>query len=92
MVDVRLRKTSGVYSIIVSDIGVGIGKEDLNRIFERFYRIDPSRTRETMGNGFGLAVSMNFAHHLKGKLTTSSNELNQDSKFTLQTNSTGHLD
>ncbi|MDT8298190.1 MAG: ATP-binding protein [Spirochaetaceae bacterium] len=83
-VDVRLRKMSGVYSIVISDTGLGIGKDDLNRIFERFYRVDPSRTRETGGSGIGLAVSMKLAHHLKGKLTATSDGLNQGSTFTLQ--------
>jgi histidine kinase len=84
LVDVRLRKTSGVYSIIVSDTGVGIGKEDLNRIFERFYRVDPSRTRETGGSGIGLAVCIKLAHHLNGVLTATSDGPNQGSTFTLQ--------
>lgn len=58
--------------ISVSDTGIGISQEDLPHIFERFYRADKSRTRDTGGAGIGLAVvkSIVNAHHGSVKVTS----------------------
>jgi len=55
-VGVAIRSEDGVVKIIVKDSGIGIPKEEQARVFERFYRVDQSRSRETGGTGLGLSI------------------------------------
>jgi signal transduction histidine kinase len=58
--------------ISVRDTGVGIGEDDLNRIFEPFTQVDQSMTRRAAGTGLGLSVSRQLAELMGGTLTVAS--------------------
>ncbi len=64
----------------VEDSGIGIPTEKLNHIFERFYQVDDSETRQAQGSGIGLALSFELVKLLGGKLEVDS-ELNKGSTF-----------
>ena len=68
--------------IEVRDSGIGIAKQHLHRIFERFYRVDPGRSRDMGGTGLGLAIVKHFATALGGRVEVTS-ELGAGSVFTL---------
>lgn len=68
-VGVSLRRTEGIVEIAVVDQGVGIAAEDQDRVFERFYRVDPARSRETGGTGLGLSIVKHIAADHGGDVT-----------------------
>jgi heavy metal sensor kinase len=69
---VRRSESRRVGIITVSDTGIGIAPEHLEHIFERFYRIDPDRSRETGGSGLGLSICAAIAHAHGGDIRVES--------------------
>ena len=68
-IGVALRASEKYAEIVVTDSGVGIALEDQSRIFERFFRVDPSRSRETGGTGLGLAIVKHIALNHGGEIS-----------------------
>ncbi len=68
-VGISLKRVDNFAEIVVTDSGVGIALEDQARIFERFYRVDPSRSRETGGTGLGLAIVKHIAINHGGEIS-----------------------
>ncbi|APW65123.1 hypothetical protein LPB137_04340 [Poseidonibacter parvus] len=68
--------------IEVKDSGIGINKEQIDDLFDRFKQVDASISRKHLGTGLGLAISKNLAELLKGNITVES-EFGHGSKFTL---------
>lgn len=82
-VGVGLRVVDSVAEISVTDSGLGIPESEQERIFERFYRVDPSRSRETGGTGLGLSIVKHAASHHRGEIRLFS-KLGVGSTFTLR--------
>ena len=72
-----------IVEIAVKDQGIGIAGNDLDRVFERFYRVDPARSRVTGGTGLGLAIVKHVSQNHGGECTVWS-ELGEGSTFTLR--------
>ena len=68
---------------MVADQGVGIPARDLDRIFERFYRVDKARSRGTGGSGLGLSIVRHVATNHGGEVLVSSRE-GEGSTFVLR--------
>ena len=82
-------ETTGPFvDVAVADQGVGIPAKDLERIFERFYRVDPGRARETGGTGLGLSIVRHVAQNHGGTVLVDSRE-GEGSTFTLELPLTG---
>jgi two-component system sensor histidine kinase SenX3 len=79
-VEVRVEGRDGSVVLIVEDSGIGIPSRDLPRIFERFYRVDRARSRETGGTGLGLAIVKHVVENHGGSVEVRS-ELGRGSTF-----------
>jgi signal transduction histidine kinase len=83
LVAIEVRPTeTGPVELIVSDTGPGIPIEETDKIFERFYRSDASRTRATGGFGLGLAIAREMVDAMGGRITVDSTP-GQGSRFTV---------
>ena len=69
--------------LIVEDNGVGIPEDELERIFQRFYRVDKARSREAGGTGLGLAIVQETAEKFGGTVTAA-NRSQGGARFTVQ--------
>ena len=81
-VHVDLRETPEGIVWSVEDNGIGIAKEDQERIFERFYRVDKSHSRETGGTGLGLSIVKHAALVHQAKIWVES-EVGKGTKITV---------
>jgi len=75
-VAVSLRSDDGGVRFEVADDGIGVPERDIERVFERFYRVDRARTRETGGTGLGLSIVRNVVLAHGGQVDLSSTEGN----------------
>ena len=82
-VAVSVRASEGIAEIVIKDQGIGIPGHDLDRIFERFYRVDQARSRSTGGTGLGLSIVQHVCQNHGGECTVWS-EVGTGSTFTLR--------
>src|SRR5436190_3184209 len=82
-VDVSVSAEDGKVILQVADTGMGIPQRDLSRVFERFYRVDRARSRETGGTGLGLSIVRHVAENHGGEVTVKS-ELSAGSTFVVR--------
>lgn len=80
---VSLNKVDDLAEIKVKDQGIGISEENIERIFERFYRVDPARSRATGGTGLGLSIVKHIITNHGGDITVWS-EQGEGSTFTMR--------
>lgn len=81
-VNISLEAQGTRAKILVVDSGIGIAPDDLTHLFDRFYRVDKSRSRETGGSGLGLAIVQSIMTHLRGSIEIKS-VVDEGTKVTL---------
>ena len=82
-ISVQIERGEKTIKAIISDTGMGIPSDQINRIFERFYRIDRARSRATGGTGLGLSIVKHLTEAHGGTISVEST-LNSGSKFTVE--------
>jgi len=79
-IEISLKKTKNQHELTITNSGKGISKENLPKIFDRFFSGDPARTRENGGYGLGLSIAKAITEKLGGKIRVESKE-NQATTF-----------
>ncbi len=82
-ITIRLDRDARNARVAVVDSGIGLAAADLPKVFERFYRVDRSRSRASGGSGIGLTVSRHLAWAMGGDITAASDGPGRGSTFTL---------
>jgi len=82
MIRVRVEQAKNHWTLSVSDTGIGIPEKDLPRIFERFYRVDKARARDSGGTGLGLAIVKHLVEVHQGQIKVKS-QVGKGTTFTL---------
>ena len=81
--DIARHDAEATVTVRVIDQGIGIPEQSLDRIFERFYRVDPARSRDTGGTGLGLAITKHCVEECGGTISAWSHE-GSGSTFTIE--------
>ena len=81
-IDVRLRRENGFITIAVSDQGIGIAREDCDKVFDKFYRVGNCLVHDVKGSGLGLSIVKHIVEAHQGKVTVDS-ELGRGSTFVI---------
>jgi two-component system sensor histidine kinase SenX3 len=88
-VGVGVSNSEGIVEIAVTDQGIGIPDEELDRVFERFFRIDPARSRHTGGSGLGLSIVKHVVQNHGGDVRVWS-QVGNGSTFTIRLPEASH--
>jgi signal transduction histidine kinase len=81
-ITVSVKEKRDSAKIVIKDNGKGIPKQELKRIFDRFYRVDKSRSRKTGGSGLGLSITKKIVQRFGGTISVDSS-LGKGSQFTI---------
>lgn len=79
-VEVHVKDLVNKFNIEIKDNGIGIDKDDIDRLFERFYRVEKDRSKKVEGTGLGLAIVKHIVISLNGEIKVKS-ELNKGTSF-----------